>query len=158
MREFFRSSTLIVVPFPIVQFFGLLLVFTNSKKSSWKWVENLKQSAKKFIKRFNLLFFVTDMYQMWYLDAAKMFFGSVLQFLFQMWILRAAMYYGDAKLSQYLSVLSDILNIRQVLMLLASLCKVSNAKIIPFFAVKFPSNFCFLQMTKMMKKKKKLLG
>ena len=86
------------------------------EKNSWKWVENLKQSAKKFIKRFNLLFFVTDMYQMWYLDAAKMFFGSVLQFLFQMWILRAAMYYGDAKLSQYLSVMSDILNIRKVLM------------------------------------------
>ena len=114
---YFRSSTLIIIPFQLVQFCGLLLVFSNSKEGKRKWLENLKQFAKKFIKKFNLLFFVAEMYQIWYLDAAKIFFGSALQFLFQLWILRAAMYYGDAKLSQYLSVLSDIFNIRKGLKL-----------------------------------------
>ena len=81
------------MPFQIVQVFGLLLVFANDKEEKWQWLENLKQLAKKFVEKFNLLFFVAEIFQIWYLDAAKMFFGSVLQFLFQLWILRAAMYY-----------------------------------------------------------------
>jgi len=111
---------LIIIPFPIVHYFGTVLVFT-SEEGKIKWLENLKQLVTNIIKKFNLLFFVAEAYKIVYLDTAKMFFGSAFQFLFQLWILRAAMYYGDAKLSQYFSVLTEIKNIRKGIKLLCLL-------------------------------------
>ena len=42
-----------------------------------------------------------------YLDASKCFFGTVLQLLFQFWVLRVSIYYKEARFSQYLSVFSS---------------------------------------------------
>ena len=48
-----------------------------------------------------------------YLDASKLYFGCVLQLVYQFWILRISVYHHDERLSQYLSVFSSTFFIRE---------------------------------------------
>ena len=97
--------------------FGFLLLFLSTGKKLL-WSESLTKSVMEFLEKYDLLFFVDQKNKDWganklkYLDAARMIFGSAIQFIFQLWVLRAALYFGEARLSQYFSVFSSILFIR----------------------------------------------
>ena len=96
-----RASVVILIPFSILQIYVTALDFLAAKVGS-------------VVTKYDPLFFVESdqkknkgQEKLYYINNAKVFFGSAIQFCFQAWILRKAMFYSLSRTSQYFSVISS---------------------------------------------------